>query len=549
MNLFKKFFPHLLFLLVLYTITILPIYVQTAKTPKGTYFTKPPHNIPPPDYYAYILVINQGRHGSWGEINQFSVEPSTPFTLYTYYLFLGHIAKYIGLSNIAIFHLANALNLFIFYVACNLLIGLFFKKQRYRWLVLLIIFFASPLPPLNYPVIGKVIKVNIDIIWTYLDIYCRLFPRPHFLLGEGLTIGAIYFFLRYTKETKHYMAVISAALLGTAFVVFAVPATIFLMSLGIIFTTYLISLCQYFLNQDAENLKITIAFIKKTFFGWIFLFAVSGLAELYIYRQLYTLGEPWTRFITWEADTYNPKGYPFTFSVLFFSYGLLPLFSIFSLASFIRKLKIEYFLILLMAIIPPIMYLLAENGFLYINKIRFAYTAPYVFLGIMATDGILKMIKLIKKEALISFFIVIFLVNGALGLYFYWYPFVTFNQIYNDRYIPLKYIYAMNYLANNTPPFSNVLANYNAGNAIPAFTLNKVFIGHEVATLDFFNKINMVDSFFIGQMSVDIVKDMFNKYSIDYVVWADYSFPEKYKSVLKPIYNYENLVIYKTVFK
>ena len=131
LRILQSLFPHLVLIVLLLVISKLPIYIQTKLAPKDTYFTKTSHNIPPPDYYWYLSVINQGRY-TWSYTNQFSTEFSAPITTFLYYSILGRIASLIGISNIGIFHLANLINLLFFYIASLLLVRLVIPFKKYQ---------------------------------------------------------------------------------------------------------------------------------------------------------------------------------------------------------------------------------------------------------------------------------------------------------------------------------------------------------------------------------------------------------------------------------
>ena len=104
----------------------------------------------------------------------------------------------------------------------------------------------------------------------------------------------------------------------------------------------------------------------------------------------------------------------------------------------------------------------------------------------------------------------------------------------------------MDYLNKNSRPLSHILSTFNEGNFIPAFTLNKIFIGHEVGTNDFINKFGIINAFYAGNMSLEQTKTMLKTNEIDYVLWSSYSLPENYKILLTPIFQKEDLTIYKT---
>ena len=64
----------------------------------------------PLDSFSYLAKMRQGYDGLWLFSLPFSSQTSTPVFLFEYYLFLGHVARWLGLSLIFVFHATRIIN-------------------------------------------------------------------------------------------------------------------------------------------------------------------------------------------------------------------------------------------------------------------------------------------------------------------------------------------------------------------------------------------------------------------------------------------------------
>lgn len=111
--------------LVLVSASGLPYLVAWAVTPEGAHFTGLIFN--PQDGNSYVAKMRQGLRGSWLLHLAFTPEQSAGAYLYLFYLFLGHLARWIGLPLIVVYHAARVLGgtamLLTLYVLASCLSG------------------------------------------------------------------------------------------------------------------------------------------------------------------------------------------------------------------------------------------------------------------------------------------------------------------------------------------------------------------------------------------------------------------------------------------
>jgi len=93
--------------LVILGVSSLPYLVAWAVAPEGAHFTGILVN--PIDGHSYLAKMRQGWEGSWRFRLAFTPEVHEGAPIYLFYLGLGHVARWMGLSLILVYHLARGL--------------------------------------------------------------------------------------------------------------------------------------------------------------------------------------------------------------------------------------------------------------------------------------------------------------------------------------------------------------------------------------------------------------------------------------------------------
>lgn len=83
----------------------LPQIAQTLLTPEGHVYLGLPRN--GLDALSYYAKMREGWEGRWLYDDRYTTEPHRPALVYTYYISLGHIARWIGLSIFAVYQIAR----------------------------------------------------------------------------------------------------------------------------------------------------------------------------------------------------------------------------------------------------------------------------------------------------------------------------------------------------------------------------------------------------------------------------------------------------------
>jgi hypothetical protein len=123
-------------LLVLLTVLILPFVFAKAQSGNEAIFSGFLFN--PIDGNSYLAKMRQGWNGAWTFVLPYTAEAGEGAQINLYYLFLGHVARWSGLSLIVTFHLARILGSSALFLAIYRLSAYFFEgiaKRRSAFLL------------------------------------------------------------------------------------------------------------------------------------------------------------------------------------------------------------------------------------------------------------------------------------------------------------------------------------------------------------------------------------------------------------------------------
>lgn len=101
--------------------------------------------INPLDANTYLAKMRQGWRGAWLFTLPYTSEPGEGVFLLPYYLFLGHLARWLGLSLETVFHAARVAGSFVMFLAAYNLILEYFKRWSSRLGAWLLFVFGSGL--------------------------------------------------------------------------------------------------------------------------------------------------------------------------------------------------------------------------------------------------------------------------------------------------------------------------------------------------------------------------------------------------------------------
>ena len=166
---------------VLVVASTLPYVIAALATPADLFYTGLLSN--PEDGHAYLARMQQGLGGAWLYRLAFTAEPHTGAFLFTYYLFLGHVARWSGLPPILVFHLARMSNGFLLLLVLYYTIAHFVDRPQ-RQFAFLTTSLGSGLGWLAV-LLGK---MTVDLWVPEGYVFYSLFVNPHFPLAMAMLL-------------------------------------------------------------------------------------------------------------------------------------------------------------------------------------------------------------------------------------------------------------------------------------------------------------------------------------------------------------------------
>ncbi|MFQ5613134.1 MAG: hypothetical protein ACE5H9_13475 [Anaerolineae bacterium] len=163
-------------------LSALPYIVAGLTAPPGWQFSGLLIN--PFDANSYLAKMRQGWQGNWLFHLTYTPEPHPGSFIFTFYLFLGHLARWLGLPLIWVYHLARSLGGFFLLIAAYDFVALWSERQAERRLAFVLIAVGGGLGWLGAALGAFPIDLWVPEGFTFYSLYAN----PHFPLAVGLML-------------------------------------------------------------------------------------------------------------------------------------------------------------------------------------------------------------------------------------------------------------------------------------------------------------------------------------------------------------------------
>jgi hypothetical protein len=192
----------ILIILVFICIINLPYIAAASNGAGGKVFNG--FLINPTDGYSYLAKMQEGASGKWLFTLPFTTVNSTPSFLFEYYLFLGHLSRWLGISILRIFHIARTINAILLAIVMGWFIQQYFhpKSISSGWVWVLCLFGSG----MGWLVIlSGIITTDFWVAEAYP--FLASFANPHFPLSIAAMLGM---FILWEKD-KHWQTYLITA--------------------------------------------------------------------------------------------------------------------------------------------------------------------------------------------------------------------------------------------------------------------------------------------------------------------------------------------------
>lgn len=468
-----------------------------------------------PDYNNYLSRMLQGAQGQWRVYEKFTNEFHKPSLLQVFYLWLGKLGGNLGMSMPVAYLIFGRVVLGVFrLLAAYWFIRLTFPKNKWAGVISLALFvFGSGMP--------KFTKSELDVYlsgWSQLAALNRLAFLPHWMFGQGgmiLILGLWWIVARRFKILQFIILLI--LILGVGL---ALPAGLVMVD------TLLLGWLFFMLVFGITLRRLPFKEAKRSVILALVIMVVSIIPLGYI--KATTAIDPWKAMVI-ENQRYRME---FPFGEYFLALGPIAIMGSVGLVYFLTfgMRKMDLGMISGIWIVASWGLLFAVDRIFGYDQLRFVQTGIELPLSIMCTYLILGVLKW-SREVCGALLAMVFVLSLASN-YVSWRKNVDFVKAkINGNYpeIPMNnyFVYpeknwmeAIYWLRDHTLTHDVVLTGPSAGNYIPAYAGNFVYLGHGGQTVNYLGKRAIIPDFYSGKMGEETGKAWIKQNNIKWVFYG-----------------------------
>ena len=503
-------------------LSCVPYAIATLMAPQGWQFAGILVN--PLDGHSYMAKMQQGEAGNWLFHLTYTPEPHDGAFIFTFYLALGHLARFLGLPKIIIFHLARLLAGLGLLLAAFRFVARVVSDPTERTLAVIFILTASGLGWLG--VIFGAFPIDLWIPEAFVPY--SLYANPHFPLAMMLML-VIFTRLISLPDSQDrvptFYAFLGSGLAALALAMILPFALLSVWAVSIVFIGWL--LFQYRRLPWSEL--------------WLTLSVIVLPIPIIFYQYWVSTTNP--ILAGWSAQNVTPAPKLLDF---WLGYGLVGLLAIAGGAMLIRQKRAKTddaaWLVLLWAVTTILLV------YIPFNLQRRLITGLHLPLCILAAIGLSRWLAAsrlnIKRQRLVTTAVI---TVGALGTLLVWgFPLLGFmlQSPANSETSALFFVRneeqaAFQWLQRHTGPNDIILASPRVGMFVPGQTGARAFYGHPFETIDGDNKKAQIEAFFAGR--VNNVNP-----ATDYIFYgpSEQALGQPHAANLSAIYSADNITIY-----
>ncbi len=434
----------------------------------------------PIDGNSYLAKMQLGWNGDWKFHLLYSADVSEGIYIFLFYIFLGHLAKWLGISLIVLFHAVRIL-------ASAWLIWSIWKFLNWA-------FSESP------PIIDKlffIILLGTGLGWlpfffgvTTSDFwvaeafpFLSMYENPHFPLGMACLLWVLLA-NKYGSPTRQIILAINGFALS---IIMPFGLLIALMAIG------------------GETLWLWFK-ERKLAPGNLLFLLISG-APIVAYQYWFTLQDPLLRIWNSQNQTPSPSLWDFLIS---FSPAIV--FAIYEVWQY-RKKVFASEPVRLLAIWMIIGLILIYFPFGLQRRFMFAYAIPCFVLGGM---GLQQLINRYRKKGLWLVFIGSSIITTFLIIMLGIFGIQSRNSLlYYEKSEQLAFAWIM----DNTDVNAVFLSSPETGMYIPALTGRRVVYGHPFETANAETEKEFVEDFYGAPWDI-MDAGLLKQLGVDYIFWG-----------------------------
>jgi len=515
----------LLFAVVVMALTMIPYIVGYSTQGEEWRFTG--FVIGVEDGNSYIAKMLSGSEGNWLFSTPYSAENQKGFLAFVPYILLGKLSSQTSQHEqlVALYHGFRFFSGILAILAGFDFVSLFIKEDKWKWWAITILVFGGGGGWILVILEQKHFlgSLPLDFISPESFGFLGLLAIPHLALARACLLWG---FTAYLNEFPGYITGIFWLMLGFLQPIYVVVAWVVT---GV--HLMLISIIKW---RERKGDFVGIWKDVREFYSRALLGILISF-PLILYTAISFLSDPFLK--TWAEQNRLPSPH---FIHYLIAYGLYVPFIVLGVKNLIKEDPLKAYLITgWLVVFPVLVYAPVSTQRRLAEGVWAAVT-----IAVISYFEKRNRLTIIEKGYLHLAFpttILIFLGSVAAA-----------GNASTPLFRTESEIQVYNYLAGNAPSEAVVLASYESGNNLPAWTPQRVVLGHGPETTNRGKVEQEVEKFF-SISSTDIKrKILIEKFDVKYVLWGPL---EKELGAWNPasveylveIYNYEDYVIYQTV--
>ncbi|MBK8985588.1 MAG: hypothetical protein IPM39_05840 [Chloroflexi bacterium] len=534
--------------LLLVGLTAVPYLLATTTAQPGTVFTGTLMN--PEDSQTYFAKMLQGYDGRWLYTIVFTAEPHEPAFLGGFYLFLGHLARWMGLTLTAVWHLARAVSVLLLALAVYGFVAYFVADRRVRLTAFLTAVFGAGLGwllfLLNQPYWLDTFPVDFKMPEAHLFFTSLTFP--HIILSTALLLASFWALLQalaHQDRRRGWLFAILASLINLSLSILH-PLLVYLIVLtGSLYWLFLTIRARRILWREGFLLVVALVLpgLLNLYYGYSLL--TNEVLRGWDAQRETTVSPPWPHWLMaygplllfggihvyhqWRAGEKMSARWLFLWTWVLAA-ALLVYAPLSSQRRFVQGVHVP-------------LSILAAAGFVEVILPWLWQTRP--FRAILTHDRY-------SELGLTRFFIALFLLGISLSN-LYVYASVSVSAVIQQPdllFRPVDEVTAVQWLREHGRRTAVVLADYQSGNYVAAHAGNQVVLGHWAETIDYEGKTAVVAQFYNADTPDSWRRELLQNEAIGYV-WhgpreqALGTFDPQNADYLHPIHTQGAITIYQ----
>jgi len=432
----------------------------------------------PLDGNSYLAKMIEGYKGEWSFKLPYSIEPGEGSHIFLFYIFLGHIARFLNVEPVIIFHLTRIITfIFLYFMLYQFILHFFDKDRGKTWLTFLIVSFGSGMGWLALSLGLKTSDLWVAEAYPFLSAY----QNPHFPLGLGLMLLILILFFR-TEGRASFIGLFFSSLILAIVLPFGAVV------IGLVI--FLEQIWSYFQKERIQLVKILILMI--------------GSLPVVIYQYYLVNIHPQLRIWNEQNRTPSPPIWDF-----FLSFSPVLILAIIYIATKLKRNKFDLFKLLAVWTILGLLIIYLPIGIQ--RRFMVGYFIP---VSILASAFILtfanKKLRVAGFATLLasSLMTISFILLAGISGIGNHNPLLFLSKLEADG---LKWFKA-NGLVDQV-----VLADNRMGMYIPAHTFLRVIYGHPFETINAERSREIVEKFYGCEYTPDQAEEVVSKFAVNFI--------------------------------